>query len=220
MIRRVSIFGNPNVGVYVIITDKFAIVPRTLMKSVIKSIERFVEVPVIATDLGQSRLIGLFGAANSNGMCVPPFIMEGELNFLKQELQIPIESIQTELTALGNNILCNDKLAILNPEFDGANQKRIADILGVEVISGKIANWSTVGSAAVATNKGLLLPANCNKEEIYRLQEVFGIPASIGTINGGVPLIGSGLRANSNGAIAGASSTGPELARVGTALEL
>jgi translation initiation factor 6 len=220
MIRRVNIFGNPNVGVYTIVTDKFAIVPRKLPKNVIKSIERFLEVPVIATDLGQSRLIGLFGVANLNGMCVPPFVMEGELDFLKQKLEIPIESIQTELTALGNNILCNDKLAILNPEFDEANQRHIADVLGVEVISEKIANWSTVGSAAVATNKGLLLPANCNEEEIYRLQEAFGIPASKGTINGGVPLIGSGLRANSNGAIAGASTTGPELARVGTALEL
>jgi len=220
VIRRVSIFGNPNVGVYTIATDSFVIVPRKLMKSLIKSIERFLEVPVIATDLGQSRLVGLFGAANSKGMVVPPFIMEGELNFLKGELNLPIESIQTELTALGNNILCNDKLAIVNPEFDEASQKSIADVLGVEVIPGKIANWSTVGSAAVATNKGLLLPANCNKEEIYRLQEMFGIPASIGTINGGVPLIGSGLRANSNGAIAGAPTTGPELARVGTALEL
>ncbi len=220
MIRRLNFFGNMNVGVYSIVTDKFAIVPRKLPKPVQRSIEKFLEVPVIATDIGQSRLIGVLGAANSNSLCVPPFIMEGELTYIKKELQIRVESIPTELTALGNNILCNDKIALLNPEFDEKTRKLISEALGVEVIARKVAKWQTVGSAAVATNKGILLPPNCSKEEIYQLQEEFGVPASIGTINGGVPLVGSGLRANANGAIAGLPTTGPELARVGTALEL
>jgi translation initiation factor 6 len=220
MIRRLNFFGNPNVGVYSIVTDKFAIVPRKLPKTAQKSIEKFLEVPVIATDIGQSRLIGVLGTGNSNGLCVPVFIMEGELTYLRKELQIRIESIPTDLTALGNNILCNDKVALLNPEFDEKTRKQISEVLGVEVIARKIAVWQTVGSAAVVTNKGILLPPNCKKEEIIQLQEEFGVPASIGTINSGVPLVGSGLRANSKGAIAGLPTTGPELARVGTALEL
>ncbi|MFX1294257.1 MAG: translation initiation factor IF-6 [Promethearchaeota archaeon] len=220
MIRRLNLFGNPNIGVYAIATEKYVIVPRKLLKRTKKAIERVLEVSVMSTDIGQSRIVGVLIAANSNGICVPSYTMESEIQFLKQELGIPIEKIPTELTALGNNILCNDKKALVNPEFEQVSQKVISDILGVEVVSGKIAEWTTVGSSSVATNKGILLPNTCDKEEIQLIQELFGIPASIGTINSGDPLVGSGLIANSNGALAGILSTGPELARVGMALEL
>ena len=55
MIRRLNFFGNPNAGVYSIVTDKFAIVPRKLPKAVQKLIEKIVEVPVIAEDIISER---------------------------------------------------------------------------------------------------------------------------------------------------------------------
>ncbi len=220
MIRRLNFFGNPNVGVYAVATDKFVIVPRKLPRRTQRAIENVLSVPVVSTDIGQSRIVGVLIAANSQGICVPSYAMESEISFLKQELEIPVEKIPTELTALGNNILCNDKRALVNPEFEQVSRKVISDTLDIEVISGRIAEWSTVGSTSALTNKGILLPSNCEKEEIEWVQEIFGVPASIGTINSGFRLIGSGLIANSNGAIAGEQTTGPELARIGIALEV
>lgn len=220
MIRRLNFFGNPNVGVYAIVTEKFAIVPRAQRKRVRKYIEEIFDVPVVATDIGQSRILGVLAAANSNGVCVPTYTMESEIAFLNQGLDLPVTKIPTDLTALGNNILCNDRRALVNPEFNRSSREIIADVLGVEVITGTIDERSTVGSSSVATTKGVLIPPIHDEEELKWIQEIFGVPTSIGTISGGVRFIGSGLLANSKGAISGTLTTGPELARVGMALEL
>ncbi|NVM31769.1 MAG: translation initiation factor IF-6 [Candidatus Helarchaeota archaeon] len=220
MIRRINFFGNPNVGVYALTTEKFAMVPRKLQKRVRKNIERILDVPAINTDIGQSRLIGVLAVANSNGICVPSYTMESEIAFLKRELDVPVEKIPTSLTALGNNILCNEKRALVNPEFEKSAREIISDVLGVEVVSGQINERNTVGSTSVSTIKGVLLPPIRNEEELRWIQEIFGVPASVGTINGGFEFVGSGLLANSKGAIAGLLTTGPELARIGIAFEL
>ncbi len=220
MIRRQNMFGNPNIGVYAVATDDYVIVPRQLPKRTRNAFEKILNAKVIATDIGQSRILGVLAAGNENGLCIPPYTMESEIAFLKNELGISVEKIPTDLTALGNNILCNDKRALVNPETERVARDVIADSLGVEVVSGKIAEYSTVGSASTITNKGILLPAQCEEEEIMWIRELFGVPASIGTINRGVPLIGSGMIANINGAIAGELTTGPELARIGLAFDL
>ena len=49
-------------------------------------------------------------------------------------------------------------------------------------------------------------------------EEVLGVPADIGTINYGAPLVGSGLLANEHGYVAGEDTTGPELGRIEDAL--
>jgi len=220
VIRKLNLFGNPNVGVYAIATENFVIVPRKLRIRTQRILESILKVAVSATDIGQSRLVGVLCAANSKGICVPPYIMDGELAFLKQELGISVERISTDLTALGNNILCNDKRALVNPEFERREREFLAEVLDVEVIAGTINDRKTVGSAAVLTTKGCLIPPTHDKEEIKWLEELFSVPVSVGTINAGVTFIGSGLIANSNGAIAGLLSTGPELARVGLALDI
>ncbi|NVM54226.1 MAG: translation initiation factor IF-6, partial [Candidatus Helarchaeota archaeon] len=137
-----------------------------------------------------------------------------------QELDIVVEKVPTILTALGNNILCNERRALVNPEFKRSAREIISDILGVEVVAGQINERNTVGSTSVTTIKGVLIPPIRDKEEFKWIEEIFGVPVSVGTINGGVPFIGSGLIANSCGAISGLLTTGPELARVGMALEL
>jgi translation initiation factor 6 len=182
--------------------------------------EEIFEVQVVATDIGQSHLLGVLAAGNSNGVCVPSFIMKSELEFLREQLDIPVEPISTELTALGNNILCNNKRAMVNPEFDKEARTILAEVLNVEVIVGTIDDRNTVGSTAVLTTKGCLAPPIKVKEELLWLNEVFGVSVSVGTINAGDTFVGSGLIANSKGAIAGLLTTGPELARVGLALDL
>ena len=50
------------------------------------------------------------------------------------------------------------------------------------------------------------------------LEELFGLPVDVGTVNLGSPLVGSGLLANSFGYLAGEESTGLELGRIEDAL--
>jgi translation initiation factor 6 len=72
--------------------------------------------------------------------------------------------------------------------------------------------------AAVVTNKGLLCHPKVTPEEKSMLEEIFDVGVMIGTVNHGVPLIGSGLVANSKGAVMGNLTTGIEMGRIEEAL--
>ena len=51
------------------------------------------------------------------------------------------------------------------------------------------------------------------------IKKVFKVDVMIGTVNHGVPMIGSGLVANVNGAIVGSLTTGIEMGRIEEALK-
>ena len=76
----------------------------------------------------------------------------------------------------------------------------------------------SVGMAAVVTNKGLLCHPKVTDSEKKMLEDVFDVEVMIGTVNHGFPLIGSGLVANTKGAIIGDQTTGIEMGRIEEAL--
>jgi len=63
----------------------------------------------------------------------------------------------------------------------------------------------------VATNKGVLAHPKTKEEEKKAIEEALKVPVELGTVNGGVPYIKSGLLANSRGVIAGSLTLGSEL---------
>jgi translation initiation factor 6 len=121
---------------------------------------------------------------------------------------------------VGNNILANDKFALVHPELHKDTVKDIRDVLDVEVEKGRIASQKTVGAAGVVTNKGLLCHPHASKKELEILEERFGVSAKIGTANYGTPLVGACMIANSKGAVVGLSTTPIELGRIEEALGL
>ena len=72
--------------------------------------------------------------------------------------------------------------------------------------------------AAVVTNKGLLCHPKVEQDEKRQLEKIFNVSVMIGTVNHGVPLIGSGLVANTKGAVIGGLTTGIEMGRIEEAL--
>ncbi|MFA5572221.1 MAG: translation initiation factor IF-6, partial [Candidatus Bathyarchaeia archaeon] len=68
-----------------------------------------------------------------------------------------------------------------------------------------------VGSLACATNKGVLAHPLLKEEEKKILESVLKVPVDVGTINCGIPYVGTGLIANGNAAVAGSMTTGPEM---------
>ena len=122
------------------------------------------------------------------------------------------------INAAGNDILANDHGALVHPDLKTATVKKISDTLGVPAKKGTIASLGTVGMAAVVTNKGCLCHPKTTPEEVEQLEKVFDVDVMIGTVNHGFPMIGSGLVANSNGAIIGNMTTGIEMGRIEEAL--
>jgi translation initiation factor 6 len=153
-------------------------------------------------------------------MLVSNSIREEELAALKLVFKGNITVMDSKKTAYGNLILVNDKGAVVDPRFKEAEIKKISKALGVEAVPSEIAGLPYVGSLAVATNRGVLAHPLLKDEERKTLEAVFKVPIDVGTVNCGVPYVGTGLIANSHAAVAGSMTTGPEMFIIGNALDV
>jgi len=77
-----------------------------------------------------------------------------------------------------------------------------------------------VGSLAIATNKGIVSHPLLKDSERKLLEDVLKVPVDVGTINCGIPYVGTGIIGNSHTAIAGSMTTGPEIFIIGNALDV
>jgi translation initiation factor 6 len=148
---------------------------------------------------------------------VTAFANEETRHTLKEQ-GLRIFPIKDVINAAGNDILANDHGALVHPDLKATTVKKISDTLGVPVKKGTIASLGTVGMAAVVTNKGCLCHPKTTSEEQEELKKIFDVDVMIGTVNHGFPMIGSGIVANSNGAIIGNMTTGIEMGRIEEAL--
>jgi len=215
-----SIIGSASIGVYSLATEDFVIVPKMVPLEKAQRTAEWLNTNLIHTSISGSLLAGAFVCANSNGMVVPAFIRAEELDEIKNVFQGNITVMETKKTAYGNLVLANDKGALVDPRMKENQIKQISETLGVEVFSGDIAGLPYVGSLAVATNKGVLAHPLLKDDERKVLEEVFKVPVDVGTINCGIPYVGTGLIANSHAAVAGSLTTGPEMFIIGNALDV
>ena len=209
--------GNVNVGLYVYATDKYCLVGRDVPKELVHTIEKTLKVPVHKISIAGTGLLGVFLSGNPNCLLVPGIVFESELKTL-DKLKIKYEVIDTKLTALGNNILCNDKGGLINSDFGEKEKKIIKKVMDVPVKTAKIADLSTVGALVVFNKKGCLVHRDAEDFEIEMIEKTLGVEATIGTVNFGSPYIKSGLVANSKGFIIGDLSGGPEIQNADMAL--
>ncbi len=215
-----DVFGNASIGIYSLANDKIAILPPQVPENKRKNIKNWLKVEVIATTIGKSVIIGVLACSNSNGIILPPFIEEKEIKLIKSGSDLNIAVMNTKKTAYGNMVLANDKGAIVGSGLEKEDVKKIEDTLGVEVGSTKIAGLPYVGSLATATNKGVLAHPMLKDEERKIMEDILKVPVDVGTVNCGIPYVSTGLIANSNGAMVGLLTTGPEMFIIGQALDV
>ena len=206
-----SIVGSASIGVYTMATENIVMIPRMVPKEKAQEIADWLNAKLVYTAIGGSVLAGALICANSNGMLLPSYMREEELVEIKAAYEGKITIMETKKTAYGNLVLTNDKGAVCDPRFKEAEIKKIRETLGVEVVPTEIAALPYVGSLAVATNKGVLAHPLLKDEERKILETVFKVPVDVGTINCGVPYVGTGLIANSHASVAGSMTTGPEM---------
>ena len=206
-----SIVGSASIGVYTMATESMVVIPRMVPQEKAQEIADWLKAKLAYTSISGSVLAGALTCANSNGMLVPNSIRDEELIELRSVFDGTITIMETKKTAYGNLVLANDNGAVVDPRFKAPEIKLIKETLGVEVVPTEIAGLPYVGSLAVATDKGLLAHPLLKDEERKVLENVFKVPVEVGTINCGIPYVGTGLIANSNAAVAGSMTTGPEM---------
>ncbi|RLG85271.1 MAG: translation initiation factor IF-6 [Thermoprotei archaeon] len=213
-IERLSLWGNPHIGVYIFANDSIAIVPPGIDRKDLEIIRSTLGVEIVETTIGGMRIVGVLIAGNNNGILLPRFVEGSEIQAIKRVFDGVVEVVIGRMTALGNVVLANDKAALVHPEADSSFIEKVRDVLGVEVEKGSIAEIPTVGSAATVTNKGGLVHPDATDEELRFLSNFFSVPVDVGTVNFGIGFIRSGLVANTHGALVGERTTGPEMLRI------
>ncbi|MGD6934266.1 MAG: translation initiation factor IF-6 [Candidatus Bathyarchaeia archaeon] len=215
-----SIVGSPSIGVYSLATENIVMIPRMVPKKKAQEYADWLKVKLAYTSVSGSVLTGALACANSNGMLLPNSVREEELTEIRSVFDGTITIMETKKTAYGNLVLVSDKGAVADPRLKEAEIKKIAETLGVEVLQTEIAGLPYVGSLATVTNKGVLAHPLLKDEERKVLEQAFKVPVDVGTINCGIPYVGTGLIANSHAAVAGSMTTGPEMFIIGNALDV
>jgi translation initiation factor 6 len=206
----------PYLGAFAMCTDKVAMFPSQLhfREQVVKDA---LCTSLVKGSLSKSPLIGILMAGNSHGfVCSDLFDVEND-KYLAN-IGACVAQIPGKFTAFGNLILANDNGAIANPDLPDETLKLIGESLAVPIERGTIAGIKNVGAAGMATNRGALLHPDVSEYELKFVEKVLGVPADVGTACGGVKFVGLCIVANSNGAVVGMTTTGPELGRIDSAL--
>lgn len=215
-IETLAIFGTPHIGVYLFANDNFSLIPLDAPPKIENRVKEVLAVPVYRFSVAKSRLIGVLLAGNNNGLILPRTIEEDEIGSLRRALgdfNLAVVEDARE-TSMGNLILANDKGCVVSGLLPMRAVAKISDALGVECVQGDIGGLPLVGSVAVVTNKGLLLPPILSDEEVKELSSFFGVDAGIATINRGRIFLRSGMVANTHGALVGEETTGHEMMRI------
>jgi len=217
MIRRINLSGNPNLGVYISVTDSVALIPQNTPEKFEDVLREALEVEVLKVSISGSSLNGALAAGNSNGFVVSNQAMDREIDALAAA-GVEAVRIPERFTAVGNLILANDNGAVASPLLSDDALQVIGDVLEVDVKVSTLAGLNIIGSMGAVTNRGALLNPQASSEEINTIEDALGVEADVGTVNHGVTLIGACSVANSNGVLVGEETTGPELARIEEAL--
>ena len=210
--------GSSYVGVFVAATDEYVVLRPDLEDDLAAAIADELDCEPVETTIGGSVTVGSLLVGNEAGLLASSRIRDHEREHLEDATGLPVTELPGRINAAGNVVLTNDYGAVVHRELPEGAVSAIESGLDVPVERGDIAGVRTVGTAAEATNRGVLCHPKTTDDELDGLENSLDVHADIGTINYGAPLVGAGLVANEAGYVAGEETTGPELGRIEDAL--
>jgi translation initiation factor 6 len=217
-VLRAALSGSSYVGVFARATDDCLLIRPDIEEDRLSEFESELSVTAVPTTVAGSSTVGSLAVGNTNGLLVSERVLDRERDRIEDATGLPVAELPGRINAAGNVVLANNSGAYVHPDLTRKAVRAVRDALEVPVERGTLATVRTVGTAAVATDDGVLCHPKTSDAELDALEDVFDAYADIGTINYGGPLVGSGLVANQSGYVAGEDTTGPELGRIEDAL--
>ncbi|MDG1544824.1 MAG: translation initiation factor IF-6 [Candidatus Poseidoniia archaeon] len=218
-----DLFNSPYAGVFCATNDNLTLVPPGIPADDMEAISEALGTKLEVITLGGSRVLGTLIAMNDSGILVSNIVTDLELekfSTISQKHNIEFGVLPDRSNAIGNNFLINDNGGFSNERLGKRAKDKAEEILKVNLVSQSINEMDTLGMIGCITNKGGLCHPDVSDLEKEKMEGVFGIKLMEGTVNFGLPLVGAGIVANSNGAVCGRQSTGVELGRMEEALKL
>ena len=218
-----DLFNSPYAGVFCATNDNLTLVPPGIPEDDMEELSEALGTKLEIITLGGSRVLGTLIAMNNSGILVSNIVTDLELekfSKISKSHNIGFGVLPDRSNAIGNNFLVNDSGGFSNERLGKRAKDKAEDILKVNLVSQSINDMDTLGMIGCITNKGGLYHPDISSSEKEKMEEVFQIELMEGTVNFGLPLVGAGIVANSNGAVCGRQSTGVELGRMEEALKL
>ncbi len=211
--------GSFNIGVSATANESLAFVSPDADPQFLKDLEEALGVKPVLTTVAGSHVVGSLVAMNSHGAAVSGLAEESELETIRKFL--PVALLPDRINAAGNNILVNDNGAVVNPEMSDDLVEKLSDLFGVEVVKSAIAGCNIVGSVCRCNNVGCVCSIDASDDDIEILKEVLKVKeVQRTTVNHGSKYVGSGVIANSKGALVGDATTPIEMGRLEDGLVL
>lgn len=217
--RQTSYYGNPWLGMFIATNDRVTLLPVDCMQKLEDAAREHLGTETIRLSAGDTNLLGIYIAMNSNGIVLPNIMREAETGAARKT-GLNVYVSQEKHNAHGNNIAVSDKGGVVNPHIERDEVARMEDALGVELAPVTIAGYTTVGSACIAANNGFLVHYRASEDEMAELKSILKVQGSRGTVNTGVGFVGCGAVVNRNGYIVGEATTAFEMGRLEEALGL
>jgi translation initiation factor 6 len=216
----VEIYRSPNVGIFLRANDKFLLAPKGIASTKSHMLAGNLKVTPCFVSVQGTRLLGPLVVMNNKGILVSRMVEDYEVKEISTKTGLPVSKFDSKFTAVGNLVAANDKGAIVSSILDAKAVSQVKDVLDVEVHRLEIQDYVQVGALIVATNSGAAVYPKLNEKEVEEVGSVFGVEAYPASINGGIPFLSSGLVANSENAVVGSLTTGPELIFLTKALKV
>ncbi|MFH1225041.1 MAG: translation initiation factor IF-6 [Candidatus Diapherotrites archaeon] len=210
-IEKGTVRGSPYLGVFSVVTEDVAILPKFVEQKEIANYERTLGIEVIKANIMESALAGIFMTGVGKKFVVPYAAGNGEVKFLRSQ-GLEIEMIGA--TALGNMIALNSSGGVVSRLLPHAEREKLADFFGIKFEAMDVAGSDVPGSAITVTENGFIVNPNVNEKEFKMLGKIFGVSGKPTTANYGDPFVGNDVVANSRGAIVGTYTSGHELIRI------
>ena len=173
MASRLQFENSNEIGCFMKITNSYCLVSEGGSDQFFQIVSNEIgnTIPVISTSIAGTKIVGRMTCGNKNGLIVPTSTTDDEIDAIKKHLPngVKIAKVEEKLSALGNCVACNDKVALIHPELDKDTEDVIAEILDVEVYRTTIAGNPLVGTYAVLTNNGGLTHPMCGVAELDEL---------------------------------------------------
>ncbi|MEM0231434.1 MAG: translation initiation factor IF-6 [Candidatus Woesearchaeota archaeon] len=217
-IAKMSFYGNPNIGLYAYANDRFCLLGRDVPRQYEEQIAKYLGVPVYRINIAGTSLIGALIAGNEHCILVPKIAFEEELRELTK-LGINFKVFDSDLTALGNNIACNNRGAVVSDEYSQRETELISELLNVKAVRMSIAKSKAVGSSIISNSKAGLINPEASESEKKTAENILGVHLERTTINFGNPFVSSGVILNSRGLIMGDPTTTIEVMQVQDAFQ-
>ena len=210
-----DVYRTPNIGIFMKSSENFLLVPMGYSPSKSQKMAECLGLKPINTSMSGTRLLGPLIAMNSNGILVSGLADEIELELLRKATGLAVERFSSPFTATGNLFLVNDRGALASSMLGEKEINQAKRVFGVRVIRGNIAGYHQVGSVGYATNRGVLIHPNASKSDIETVASALESDVEVGSVNGGVPFVSSGIIGKVGNVIVGRGTMGPELFIIG-----